>query len=162
MTQRKRPRGDPLRVVSKDLRQRKLRAARMRDRMHMHSETHMNPPPIIQFDGIPRSQAAEEFVRSRVSQLERHFADLMGCRVTLSKESRHGQPGGFFSARVAVTLPGRELTVSHAHEEDAHIALRDAFDAIRRRLEDGQQIRRGEVKHHAAVAHRDGEDAVGE
>lgn len=120
----------------------------------------MNQPLNIQFDGIARSEAVEDFIRSRMEQLERHFADLVACRVTLSKESRHGQPGGFFSARVAVTLPGRELTVAHAHEHDAHIALRDAFDAIRRRLEDEQAIRRGEVKHHAALAHRDDEDTA--
>ncbi|MBO9648786.1 MAG: ribosome-associated translation inhibitor RaiA [Variovorax sp.] len=111
----------------------------------------------LQFDGIARSDAVEDFARSRVEYLERHFADLTSCRVTLSRESRHGQTGGeFFSARLAMTLPGRELIVSHAHEHDACIALRDAFDAINRRLEDSQQIRRGRVKHHATLTHRDG------
>ncbi|SCK27787.1 ribosomal subunit interface protein [Variovorax sp. HW608] len=122
----------------------------------------MNLPFAIQFDGIARSDAVEDLARSRVEHLKRYFADLTACHVTISKESQHGQPGGFFSARVAVTLPGRELIVSHAHEHDAHIALRDAFDAIRRRLEDSQQIRRGEVKHHAAVTHREGDDTGGE
>ncbi len=122
----------------------------------------MNLPFTIQFDGVARSSAVEDFARSRAEHLERHFTDLMACRVTLSRESRHGQAGGFFSARVAMTLPGRELVVSHAHEHDAHIALRDAFDAIRRRLEDGQQIRRGKVKTHAEPAAGTGDDAGGE
>jgi ribosomal subunit interface protein len=130
----------------------------MRDRLGMHLEARdMNLPFAIQFDGIARSDAVEDFARSRVEYLERHFADLTGCRVIISRESRHGQMGGFFCARVAMTLPGRELIISHAHEHDAYIALRDAFDAINRRLEDSQQIRRGRVKHHATLTHRDGD-----
>lgn len=122
----------------------------------------MNLTFAIQFDSIARSDAVEDFARSRADYLERHFSDLTGCRVTLSRESRHGQTGGFFSARVAMTLPGRELIVSHAHEHDAYIALRDAFDAVNRRLEDSEQIRRGRVKHHATLAHRDADDTAGE
>lgn len=122
----------------------------------------MNLPFAIQFDGVARSDAVEDFARSRVDYLERHFTDLTGCRVTISREARQGQTGGFFSARVAMTLPGRELIVSHAHEHDAYIALRDAFDAINRRLEDSQQIRRGRVKHHATVVHRENDDTGGE
>lgn len=122
----------------------------------------MNLPFTLQFDGLAHSDAVEDLARSRVEHLERHFADLTACRVAISRESRHGQAGGFFSARVAMTLPGRELIVSHAHEHDAYIALRDAFDAVSRRLEDSEQVRRGRVKTHATLSGRRSDDAAGE
>jgi cold shock CspA family protein len=40
----------------------------------------------------------------------------------------------------------------HAHE-DAHVAVRDAFDALRRRLQDHVRDSRGEVKLHAVPDH---------
>jgi ribosomal subunit interface protein len=112
----------------------------------------MKPSLTIHFAGMTRSDALEDAIRSRVEHLGRFCSELMACGVTVAKESRHGQPGGFFSARVDVALPGRQLVVSHAHEHDAYIALGDAFDAMKRRLEDTAEIRRGEVKQHAARA----------
>jgi len=37
---------------------------------------------------------------------------------------------------------------SHAHE-DVYVAIRDAFDAAKRRLEDYACLQRGDVKRHA-------------
>ena len=57
-----------------------------------------------------------------------------------------GFPGGW-------VLPDGELAVSRnpaanrAHE-DVYVAIRDAFDAMRRRLEDYAAQRRGQVKTH--------------
>jgi hypothetical protein len=52
--------------------------------------------------------------------------------------------------RVHVTLPGHELTVDRVQHEDAYVALRDAFDGMRRRIEDQVRVTRGDVKQHSA------------
>jgi hypothetical protein len=39
--------------------------------------------------------------------------------------------------------------VNRDHDEDPYIALRDAFDAVVRRLEDVARRQRGDVKTHA-------------
>jgi cold shock CspA family protein len=56
-------------------------------------------------------------------------------------------------------LPGRKEIVvdrtgpkDHAHE-DVYVALRDAFEAAARRLEDDARARRGDVKTHEAPSH---------
>jgi hypothetical protein len=41
----------------------------------------------------------------------------------------------------------REPNDNHAHE-DAHVAVRDAFDIARRQLEDHVRVARGDVKTH--------------
>jgi ribosome-associated translation inhibitor RaiA len=49
-----------------------------------------------------------------------------------------------------VTLPSHELTVNQQPNEDAYVALRDAFDAMRRQVED--RVRRMRDPNQAQVA----------
>jgi ribosome-associated translation inhibitor RaiA len=56
--------------------------------------------------------------------------------------------------RIDVTVPGREIVINHDHDEDVYVALRDAFDAARRQLEDYARIRRGETRDRQAGARR--------
>jgi hypothetical protein len=52
---------------------------------------------------------------------------------------------------VDLTAPGEEIVSTHGHEnEDINVAIRDAFDAVQRRLEDYVRERRGQVKRHAS------------
>jgi hypothetical protein len=46
--------------------------------------------------------------------------------------------------RVDITVPGREIIVNRERAADICIALRDAFDAARRQLEDYSQLKQGE------------------
>jgi len=48
-------------------------------------------------------------------------------------------------------VPGADFVVNHGHAEDAHVALRDAFDAARRQLEDHVGRRDGGAKSHRAA-----------
>ena len=43
----------------------------------------------------------------------------------------------------------REIVATREHDEDVYLALRDAFDAAKRQLEDAARELRGEVKVHA-------------
>ena len=65
---------------------------------------------------------------------------------------RHRQ-GTIYHVRVDLTVPGGEVVVNrepgedHAHE-DLHVAIRDAFDAARRRLQDRMRRLDGQTKLH--------------
>ena len=109
----------------------------------------MKLPLDLRFTGIAPSPALEEAVKGKVAQLDRFGADVIGCRVTIEQEHKHSHQGRPFSVRIDVTLPGQELAINRVQDEDAYVALRDAFDAARRRLEESLRIRRGEVKQHA-------------
>ena len=45
-------------------------------------------------------------------------------------------------------MPGREIVVTRDHDEDVYVALRDAFDAAKRQLEDYARKIRGDIKSH--------------
>jgi ribosome-associated translation inhibitor RaiA/cold shock CspA family protein len=118
----------------------------------------MQLPLQITFRHMDPSPALEARIRQRAEELDQFFDRITSCRVVVeSRHTRH-QQGNVFEVRIDLMLPGREIVVgrdsgaNHAHE-DAHVAVRDAFDAARRLLEDHARDRRGAVKLHAVPDH---------
>lgn len=113
----------------------------------------MNLQPTITFHGMDPSPAIEAAVRERTEKLERLSGRIISCRVTITAPSRHRHKGNLYAAHVDVALPGAEIVASangsgHA-DADVYVALRNAFAAITRQLEETAQKRRGDVKSHA-------------
>ena len=71
--------------------------------------------------------------------------------MALTLDGRHKRQGKQFSVHIGVRVPGGEIAVTREHDEDVHVALRDAFDAARRRLEDYVREKRGDVKKKSGV-----------
>jgi ribosomal subunit interface protein len=112
------------------------------------AEFDMKIPPQIQFLGMAPTEALEASTRQHIKKLESFAPDLMTCRATLELSQKHQQQGRPFSVRLDVTLPGLELVVNKVQNEDLYVSLRDAFDNMRRQIEDAVRKRRGQVKHH--------------
>ncbi|MBI4642020.1 MAG: HPF/RaiA family ribosome-associated protein, partial [Candidatus Tectomicrobia bacterium] len=58
---------------------------------------------------------------------------------------------GPYTVRIDLTVPGAELVVDRQEDADLYVAIRDAFHAARRRLEDYARRQRGTVKVHEAA-----------
>lgn len=99
------------------------------------------------------SPAVESKIRDRVQKLEQYHHRITACRVVVDAQHRRHTKGELYTVRVDVTVPGHEIFANkdsgnnHAHE-DVHVAVRDAFDAATRQLEDVVRRARGDVKHH--------------
>ncbi|MCX7960085.1 MAG: ribosome-associated translation inhibitor RaiA [Burkholderiales bacterium] len=109
----------------------------------------MQIPLQVSFQGMARSDALVAAVEEKASKLERYFDRITSCRVVLAVDGRHHRHGRQYRVRIDLTVPGGEIAVTREHHEDVHVALRDAFDAARRRLEDHVRAQRGDVKRHA-------------
>jgi ribosomal subunit interface protein len=94
----------------------------------------MKLPLQISLHGIQSSDALHNAIRGKAEKLERYCSQIVSCRVVLELAARHKRHGRQFSARIALKVPGSEI-VTREHNEDARIALRDAFDAAKRKLE---------------------------
>jgi ribosomal subunit interface protein len=119
----------------------------------------MQTPLEIAFVDTATSPAAETRIRERVSRLERHFGAITSCHVFVAAPHQHHRKGNQFEVRIELRVPGAELAISNnpgdssAHE-DIYVAIRDAFDALERQLEEWKRRVRGEVKTHGeAVVH---------
>lgn len=118
----------------------------------------MKIPLQVTFRGFPHSDAVEANIRGKAEKLDHFFPDIMGCHVVVESHHRHHQHGNLYHVSIDLTVPGRELAVTrdpkkHQAHEDVYVAIRDAFDAARRRLEDYARELRGDVKTHEPPDH---------
>lgn len=96
----------------------------------------MKLPLDVRLLGIEPSPALETAIREKAARLDQVCDDLVSCRVTVESLHKHQQQGHPFAVRIDLTRPGQELAVDRFESPDVHIALRDAFDAMRRKLDD--------------------------
>ena len=96
----------------------------------------MKTPLQITFRDMPHSDALETHIREKAQKLEQLFGDIISCRVVVDQPARHHQQGKLFNVRIDLGVPGSEIVVDKQANEDVYVALRDAFDAAKRQLED--------------------------
>ena len=108
----------------------------------------MQLPVQVTYRGMVSSAALEDAVREKAAKLEQFHPRLTSCRVVIEEAARHKTQGKQFVVHVDLTAPGGEIAVNRDHDEDVYVALRDAFDAARRKLEDFARVQRGDVKRH--------------
>ncbi len=106
----------------------------------------MQVPLQITLRNIPHSDALEERIRRKVSKLEPLNLRITSFGATIESGHRHQQQGREFVVSLDVRMPGHEFVVTREHDEDVYVALRDAFDALRRQIDEFLRVQRGEVK----------------
>lgn len=110
-------------------------------------------PLQITMKDIPASPALENQIRERTEKLSQFYDRIISCRVVIEVPQKHKHRGKLFKACIDLSVPGKELVVNRKFNEDAHIAVRDAFDAMERQLEDHARKRHGRVKIPNGIQH---------
>ena len=108
----------------------------------------MQTPLQITVRGTDNSEALETHIRGKVDKLEEFFDQITSCHVVVELPHKHHQQGKQFNVRIDIGVPGSEIVVNRDHAEDVYVALRDAFDAAKRKIEDYARKIRGDVKAH--------------
>jgi ribosome-associated translation inhibitor RaiA len=135
----------------------------------------MQLTPTITFRGVERTDALEAEVITRLRKLETYYQGTMGCRVLVELLQRHHEAGNRYHVRIDLTVPGKEIVVAHEaslrattqdvgaekitrlaepdpERKHASVAIREAFDIVRRRLREYARRQRGTVKTAARQA----------
>jgi len=128
-------------------------------------------PVQVTFRNVPSAPEIEEDIRARAQKLEKFYAPLTSCRVLVEAPARHRQKGYPFHIRIDLTVPEGEIVVkreptlnprekdiaeerrrkhmeTRSERKHLKVAIREAFHAARRRLEDHSRRRRADVKTH--------------
>jgi len=118
----------------------------------------MQIPLLITFRNLDRSPVVEASVREHAEKLDKYYDRIMSCRVVIEERHKHHRHGNHYHVSVDVTVPGAELVASrepdpHHAYTDVYIAIRDAFDTMRRQLEDYARQHDQRLKVHAAPPH---------
>jgi cold shock CspA family protein len=119
----------------------------------------MQVPIQIVFEHIGHSDALEAAARKEAQRLEHFYDRITSARVVIGRPQHRHHKGDTYCVRVHLAVPGgKHIDISRdpaatGRHEDAHVTIRDAFDAAGRQLQD--QIRRleGEVKSHETPPH---------
>lgn len=126
------------------------------------------------FRNMPPSDAVTARVQQEAEKLGKYFDRITSCAVVIEAphghKHHHGEP---FHVRIELGVPGKDLVVNHnpsvrriaeqseegrarkndeveAPHKDLYVAIRDAFLAVRRQLQNYVHCLRHEVKTHAA------------
>ena len=137
----------------------------------------MKTPLQVKFRNMPRSQAIEDNIREKASKLESFYDRIMSCQVIVGAPHRHHRKGKAYEVRIDLAVPGGELVINrwpkrlkaaksslierpeteliesherskHGSHADVYVAIRDAFNAAGRKLQDYARRQRGSVKLH--------------
>lgn len=108
----------------------------------------MQIPMQITIRDIEHSEALETHIREKARKLDEFFDHIVSCRVVVEMPHKHQHQGKEFNVRISVGVPGREIVVNRDKDEDVYVALRNAFDAAKRQLDDYVRQLRGDVKTH--------------
>lgn len=93
----------------------------------------------VVFRGIDHSPAVEEAVHKRLEKLERYSEEIQSLRVVLDSPHKNHHKGKVYRVAIEAVIPNHDIVVTneqhdnHAHE-DIYVAMRDAFDALERRI----------------------------
>jgi ribosomal subunit interface protein len=107
----------------------------------------MKLPLQITYRNVDQSEAIEEAIRQRAAKLERFFGRIIGCRVVVEAPHQRQHKGNHYRVLVDVSIPGYELVAGrdpadHGAHEDLYTAIRDAFNAVQRELQEVVDRRR--------------------
>jgi len=117
----------------------------------------MQVPLQITFEGgLVGSESLRRRIQREAGKLERFHDRITSCRVAVIGRGGKSRQGGLYGVRLQFSGPGlgevvvtRNPPADHAHE-DAFVAVRDAFAAARRRLQDRHSRLSGRGKAHEA------------
>lgn len=113
----------------------------------------MKSEPILNLRGVEDEAGLAEKIRRRVRRLDRYHEGIQHCQVWVEAPHGHHRQGRLYEVRLRITVPEGEIVVGgQPQTDDLQVALRSAFDAARRQLEDQARRRRGDVKSHRGAA----------
>ena len=134
----------------------------------------MEIPLQITFRNMAPSEAVENAIQDKAFKLDSFYDRILSCRVVVEAPHRRHRKGKAYQVRIDLSVPGTELVINRApkrlkttkslalekelveaHEPskqaahaDIYVAIRDAFNAAGRKLQDFARRQSGVVKPH--------------
>jgi ribosome-associated translation inhibitor RaiA len=107
----------------------------------------MQIPLQITFRGLSPMPSVGALINERSSRLERFCDRIIRCHVTLGVPHRHHRNGRRYSVHIDITTPIGNIVVTREPADDGSslqlgVAIREAFDAATRQLEEENRRRR--------------------
>ncbi|MGO9673269.1 MAG: cold shock domain-containing protein [Methylocella sp.] len=119
----------------------------------------MQTPLEIAFQNSEPSEAVRQEIAKQAKRLEKFSDRITSCRVTVVVPHTRHRHGDLFKIDIRIAMPNhKDVIVTKTHgdaQEHEHVmvAVKDAFSAAQRQVEDCVREMRGEIKPHEAEDH---------
>jgi cold shock CspA family protein/ribosome-associated translation inhibitor RaiA len=120
----------------------------------------MQVPLEISFRNCKPSQQIRAEIEMEARRLEKFYDRITACDVVVTAPSLlHHRKGGLFKIGIRMALPQHKDIIVDKSEGDVHqhehmsVAIKDAFAAAQRQVEDAVRKMRGDVKQDVAPEH---------
>ncbi|HEU0223274.1 MAG TPA: HPF/RaiA family ribosome-associated protein [Paracoccaceae bacterium] len=107
----------------------------------------------IAYHHMEPNRRVERRVHERVARLEKFFGRLTACRVVIDAPHQHHRSGNHYEVRLEAHAPTGTFVIDrvpgdvNAHH-DVLVAIRDAFDAMERKIRRWKEQHSGRPEHH--------------
>jgi ribosomal subunit interface protein len=99
------------------------------------------------------TDAIRSEITEKVEKLETFCDQITKCRVVVESPHRHSHDGRLYNVNIDLKVPGSEIVVKREPNEDLYVAIRDSFNAAKRKLDDFLAHQRRDIKFHEEVPH---------
>jgi|BarGraIncu00222A_1022003.scaffolds.fasta_scaffold37439_2 cold shock CspA family protein len=119
----------------------------------------MQVPVEIAFQNSEPSETIRSEIERQAKRLERFSDRITSCHVTVVVPQTRHRHGDLFKIDIRIAMPEHKdviVTKTHAdapEHEHLMVAIKDAFSAAQRQIEDAVREMRGQVKPHEAEDH---------
>lgn len=119
----------------------------------------MQVPLEIAFKDSEPSESIKAEIEREARRLEKFSSRITSCQVTVIGPTKHHRHGVPFKIDIRIAMPDhKDVIVNKTHNdvkqhEYVTVAIKDAFAAAQRQVEDVVREMRGDVKPHAAEDH---------
>ena len=112
---------------------------------HTSDEAHNVDMVRITVKDMDLPDPVAELIRERAARLRRYYPRLQLCLVTAEGPGSHHRTGGPYRIQIEMRVPRHEpLVVSRQQDEDLSHAVKESFEAAKRRLTHFAELSRGE------------------
>lgn len=119
----------------------------------------MQEPIEIAFQQFEPSDEVRADIAKHAKRLERFSDRITSCRVVVAGPQTRHRHGDLFHVDIRIAMPDhKDVIVGKTHgdvaaHEHVLVAIKDAFDAAVRQIEDAAREVRGQIKAHAEEEH---------
>src|SRR5262249_18992616 len=113
----------------------------------------MKLPIQITIRDMDQSPTIISNIQKKAKKLDRYYGRIMSCRVVLHIPQKHQHQGKLYCVSIDLTVPNEEIVINKIKNQNAFVAIRDAFNAAQRKLQNFAHKQRGEIKNHEPMTH---------
>jgi cold shock CspA family protein/ribosome-associated translation inhibitor RaiA len=119
----------------------------------------MQVPLDITFQNSEPSEAIRSEVEKQAKRLEKFYGRITSCKVAVVAPQTRHRKGDLFKIDIRIAMPDhKDILVTKTHgdvpeHEHFAVAIKDAFGAAQRQIEDAVRELRGDVKPHEEEDH---------